>query len=514
MTSNELVYGKNALTRIVSVEPGDDTATVFRELEDGSVVSETVPHSHYILYSSQYSPKMLPLKGDQPYKYMIEYGSKEKYKEVLSTSYQRRYDLYTIRNPKEAMMVKDGYTYFKGMQMSDVSVLSFDIEDTYGIGDTCKPDGKVLLIANTFRRKGKITKKQFAYDDFQSEGAMLEAWAAWVRQMNPAILLGHNVYGHDLKVLDFAARKASVKMGLGRDGSRMFISSRSSKFRKDGSQAYDYNNIQIYGREIVDTWFLAMKHDGAARREYESYGLKEVVKHEGLAKKDRVYFDASKIGELYKDPAQWKLIKAYNLDDADEPLSYYDLVIPSFFYYTQSIPRSFQQIINTATGSQINSLMVRSYLQQGHSIARASETAGYEGAISFGVPGIHKNVFKIDVQSLYPNIIMSEKIYNRTKDPQGLFLKLVEYFTAERIKNKEEFERTKVVKFDNLSNSQKIVCNSFYGFLAAKANYNYPEAAARITEIGRDILKTAIKWATGTDYVPELKEETEEDDAA
>jgi DNA polymerase elongation subunit (family B) len=343
---------------------------------------------------------------------------------------------------------------------------------------------------------------------------MLEAWAAWVRQMNPAILLGHNVYGHDLKVLDFAARKARVKMGLGRDGSKMFISKRSSKFRKDMSQSYDYNNALIYGREIVDTWFLAMKHDTAARREYESYGLKEVVKHEGLAKKDRVYFDASKIGELYKDPEQWKLIKAYNLDDADEPLAYYDLVIPSFFYYTQSIPRSFQQIINTATGSQINSLMVRSYLQQGHSIARASETAGYEGAISFGVPGIHKNVFKIDVQSLYPNIIMSEKIYNRTKDPQGLFLKLVDWFTAERIKNKEEYERTGILHFLNLSNSQKIVCNSFYGFLAAKANYNYPEAAARITEIGRDILKTAIKWATGTDYVPELKAETEEDDAA
>ncbi len=512
---NSLIYGKNNLDRVVGIEPGDATAEVFRELEDGSVVSQRVPCSHYILFAQQYSPKFKRLEGNQPYRFMIEYDSWLKYDEVLKAAYMKKHDVFAIRDAKEALMVKDGFTYYKGMKAQDVSVLSFDIEDTYGIGDTLKADGKVLLIANTFRKLGKITKKQFSYDDFKSEGEMLEAWVKWVREMNPSVMIGHNVYGHDLKVLDFASKKAKVKLALGRNGSALRVANRSSQFRKDGSQSYDYNNMNIYGREIVDTWFLAIKYDTAARREYESFGLKYIIEHEGLEKKNRQHYDASKIAENYLKPDEWKKIKAYNLDDADDPLAYYDLTIPSFFYYTQSIPRSFQQIINSATGSQINSLLVRAYLQQGYSIARGSDKEEFPGAISFGVPGVHKNVFKIDVQSLYPSIILSKRLCNRAKDPQELFIKIVQYFTDERIRNKERGEQTGERYYKDLSDSQKIAINSMYGFLGApRLNYNSPADAAKVTEIGREILKKAIVWATGRPFEERLSSVGEEEDAA
>jgi DNA polymerase I len=510
-----LIYGKNELDRIVSIEPGDGgKAVVYRELEDGAVVKTTVPCTHYILFSEQYSPKMRELAGNQFFRYIMEYTDVQRHADVLKSSYQQGYPLHVIRDPKEALMVKDGYTYYKGMKVADVSVLSFDIEDTYGIGETLREDGRVLCIANTFRKQGRIVKKQFAYDDYPTEADMLRAWAKWVCEMDPSVVIGHNVYGHDLRVINYAAEKAGVVLPLGRDGSAMRVRSRTSQFRKDGSQAYDYNNILIYGREIVDTWFLAMKYDVAARREYESYGLKNIIQHEGLEKASRQHYDASQIHRNYTIPDEWAKINAYNADDADDPLAYYDLAIPSFFYYTQSIPRSFQSVVNTATGSQINSLMVRAYLQNGHSVAEGSEKEEYEGAISFGVPGIHKNVFKIDVQSLYPSIIISHRLCNRQKDPQELFLKIIEYFTAERIRNKEQWEATGDRYYRDLSDSQKIVINSMYGFLGApKLNYNSPADAARVTEIGRDILKTAIRWATGSDYMPALEEETEEADA-
>lgn len=502
---NELIYGKDDMSRVVCIEPGDDTAEIFRELEDGSVVSGRVPCSHYILYTEQHSDKMKRLAGNQPYRYLYETPSREKYADILSKSYKQGWDLFTVRDPKEALMVKDGYTYFKGMKVEDVSVLSFDIETT---GLRHDKDARVLLISNTFRRKGKIERKLFSLDDYLTQPQLIGAWARWVREMNPSVLVGHNIFGFDLPYIQHCLTVENwpekTTLNLGRDGSPLTFAKRTSVFRKDGSQSYDYNNVHIYGREIVDTFFLSIKYDQANRREYESYGLKAIVKHEGLERKDRQHYEAGSIAKSWGNEAERKKIKAYAEHDADDALALYDLMIPSVFYYTQSVPRSFQQIINSATGSQINSLMVRAYLQQGHSIARGSEAAEYEGAISFGKPGIHKNVLRLDVASLYPSVMRQYKIYNPQKDPKALFLELVETFTLERLKNKAKGKETGDRYYKDLEQAQKIAINSMYGFLGApKLNYNYPKGAAEVTRKGREILKTAIKFVSGEEYVDE-----------
>src|SRR5690606_638445 len=126
---------------------------------------------------------------------------------------------------------------------------------------------------------------------------------------------------------------------------------------------------------------------------------------------------------------------------------------------SKSLPRSFQSMVNTATGSQINSLMVRSYLQMNHSIAKASEKITYPGAISFCMPGKHKNVFKLDVQSLYPSIILTYVLLDKKKDPKNHMIKMLRYFTEQRIKNKKLYAETKNIKYKILSDSQKIVIN-------------------------------------------------------
>lgn len=493
---SELIYGKNPMERIVSVEPGEGAATIFREMADGGIVAETVPMTHYILYTERHSDKFKRLAGNQPFCWLYETDSKAKHQEILSASYKRGWELHNVRDPKEAMMVKDGFTYFKGMRVNDVSVLSIDIETT---GTTHDKNSKVLLISNTLRKNGKILRKLFSLDEFASQAEMLKSWCAWVIEMNPSIVLGHNIFGFDLPYMQFVAQREGAKLILGRDCSPIQFANRTSQFRKDGSQAYDYTNALIYGREIVDTYFLAMKYDIA--RNYESYGLKQIIKQEGLERQGRVHYDAGQIGRDWVDETKRKQIKAYAIDDADDALKLFDLMIPSLFYYTQSVPRSLQAIVNSATGSQINSLMVRGYLQQGHSIARGSNAVEYEGAISFGVPGIHKNVLRFDVASLYPSVMRQYKVYSKEKDPQGLFLKLVETFTEERLKNKKLGKETGDKYYKDMEQSQKIVINSMYGALGApKLNYNYPEGAAEVTRHGRRILKQAIKWASGKDY--------------
>ncbi len=494
---NELIYGKDTTERIVSIEVKDDTATLFVETPAG-VETREVDNRFWFLFAEKLSDKFAPLKGDQHYKYIVEYDSREKASQIAQMAREKRYDYFSVYNPKEALMIKDGFTMYKGMRVSDVTVLSFDIETNTGLDHN--PDSKVLLISNTFRQSnGQITKMLFAIDDHANQAAMLDEWVRWVRCMDPSIICGHNIFGYDLPYMAYVADRAGVKLKLGRDGSPIRFDKKPSEFRKDGSQTYTYHDAHIYGREIVDTFFLSIKYD--VGRKYENYKLKGIIAQEGLEKADRQHYDGSKIAQNWQNPEEWAKIKAYAKDDADDALVLYDLMIPSFFYYTQSVPMPLQRIINTATGRQVNSIMLRAYLQQGHSIPLASPSAEYEGAISFGNPGIYKHVYKVDVASLYPSIIREYQVHDSAKDPDKLVLAIVEYFTDQRLENKRLAKDTGDRYYKDLEQAQKIVINSAYGFLGAeRLNFNSPENAALVTRKGREILQSALTWAENAGF--------------
>ena len=494
MKQNEIQYdplisGKNPQTRIVNVEIENDKAILFIENEDGTITQKSTPNKFWIL-SNRANNGSFKLKGILHYNHGLQFSDREDWNKTLQRLRKTSTDFFTIYDPKESFLVKDGYTFFKGMLHNEPSILSFDIEST-GLYHT--PDSKVLLISNTFRKNGKIVRKLFAYDEYESDKEFLEDWCSWVREMNPSLICGHNIYTYDFPYLQHVAELNGTELNLGRDGSALTVGKKPSFFRIDGSRDQEYHKIRIYGREAVDTMFLAIKHDVAAKK-YDSYGLKAIIKVEGLEKEDRVLYDASQIRHNYTNPEEWEKIKTYCEHDADDSLALYDLMAPALFYATTSIPKSFQSVVESATGAQINSMMVRSYLQEGHSLPKASEAKPYEGAISFGEPGIYRNVYKVDVSSLYPSIMIQCEVYDEDKDPKANFLRLVKTFTEERLKNKKLAKTSKY--HDDLQNSQKILINSCYGFLGTPGLlFNSPSGAEFITKTGREILQDSIDWA-------------------
>lgn len=500
---DELVYGKNPMERVVSVEPRETDCVIYYQDKQGKIVEHFMDYRRYILSKFPLNDHSQKLLGNSDYRFITKFKSREKWYEQQKSEAHK--SIFTIGNDKQAFLCKTGVSYYKGMNISEIGVLSIDIEDTFGIGDAPDENGKILLIANTFEQNGRVIKKQFAYDDYKSQGALLEAWARWVTdELNPSIIVAHNAFGHDLKCIDYAARRAKVRLGLGRDGSEMVVAKRASTFRKAGGQFYNYNSIKIFGREICDTWFLAMKYDVAAGRYYDNYKLKYIIKHEKLEKKDRQHYDAENIKSNYRDPVEWQKIKEYNKDDSDDALAYFKYAGPVYFYFTRIIPMSFQDIINRATGSQVNSVFIRSYLQYGYSIPQESDVESFKGAISFGVPGIYKNVFKIDVQSLYPSIILSKQLYSKKKDPFKHTLRILEFTKKEREKVKAEYEKTGNIELKGVSDSQKVFNNSVYGFYGASGlNFNSVGIAKKVTAIGRMTILRATKWAIGKGRVPD-----------
>jgi DNA polymerase I len=505
---NHLVYGKNNQKNIVSIEVIDDTAEIFLESEDGSLNTMYVPNSYWILSNEPQGSSWVKLAGDLHYKYGKKFKkATDLYKEKAFLK-NRGIDFYCVSDAKESLMLREGYTYFKGMEQKSVSVLSFDIETTSLEHDDT---AKILIISNTIRKNGQIKRRLFTYDEYEDEGKMLEDWCEWVRNENPSIIVGHNIYTYDFPYMQFIADKYGVELLLGRNGSPITFFNYESQKRIDGSRKQAYHKVRIYGREVIDTMFLAINYD--IGKKYESYALKKIIAQEGLEIKDRQFYNASTIRTNYLIPEEWEKIKKYALHDADDSLALYDLMSPSFFYLAQSVPKSFQAIVESASGSQLNSMMIRAYIQEGHSLPKESPAEKYEGAISFGNPGIYRNCFKVDVASLYPSIMIHYEVYDRDKDPKGYMRDMVKIFTEERLKNKKLAKETGIKYYDDMQNAQKIVINSFYGFLGAEGLlFNSPKNAAFVTEKGREILQKAIKWAIGYELIKQWDDKGEDFD--
>lgn len=483
---DDVIFGKDKTDKIVNISIKSGKVHIFRE-DDGNVIKSETPYKKWVL-SNKKMPGFDFLKGSQHYN-CYRYFTEDEFQSYRKDMFYKA-DHYTAWNDAENHMIASGMTYFKNMRADEVSMLSFDIETT-GLNPYAS-DAEVLLITNTFRQNKNLTKKTFCISDYNNDEEMIVDWVTWVGKINPSILLGHNIIMFDIPYLNVRGNG----LALGRDWSLLDISERTKELRKDGSQSYTYHPVNCFGREIVDTFFLAIKADIA--RKYTTYGLKSIIKDEGLEKENRVHYDASKIKQNWGNLEERAKIIQYAEDDSEDPIKLFDLMIAPFFYLTPHIPKPFQIMIESATGAQLNLFMVRSYLQDGYSVAKATDAEHFDGAISFGRYGIYTNVFKVDVASLYPSIMRHYKIFPKAKDFNGNFLKSLEYFTLERLKNKKLAKETGDRHYKDLEQAQKVVINSSYGFMGASGlNYNDPEGAAAVTRHGREIITKSVVWATG-----------------
>lgn len=481
---DRIIFGKNSTENIVNISYKNESIYIY-------FADDTFDKIQYMPWTltSYGDSSNEKLTGNQYYKY-VNYHDNDTY---LSLVENREKGHWFPRGIEEGFMLKEGYTHFKSMKMEDMSVLSFDIEATGLNGEA--NNAEVLMISNTFRdRNGKVIKKLFDLKEHDSDIQMIKEWCNWVREQNPDTVIGHNILGYDLPYLN-----ARCSLNLGKDESNLTFDRHISKFRKDGSQQYEYHNAKIHGRTIIDTMFLSIKYD--IGRDFPSYGLKKIEQHLGLVDENRIDWDFNKYPtKNYKNwpKEKWVEFKQYCIDDGDSPLKMLDIMLPPFFYLCQSVPKTLQQMINEASGSQLDSLMIRAYLQEGKSQPKTSQKEEFEGAISMGVPGVYENVVKVDVASLYPSIMLEYEIYDRKKDPEKNMLYMLKYFRDERLNNKRLTKETGEKYYDDMQAAQKIMINSMYGFLGAGyLLYNYPFGAAQVTRKGREILLKGVEWATG-----------------
>ena len=482
------LFGFDPTERVVSVEAGERGGlTLYRRLQNGDVETSYAPYRPWILLRE--TPDF-QLKGTQytelegeGFRILAEFSAPDQYLQARKLIQDRHLASVKFAGGARLALLRSGMTLFKGMIFGEVVRMQFDLE-TNGL-DPGPEENRILLIVVSDNR-GYIEVIE------GDEADMLERFVEVVQEKNPDVLEGHNIYGFDLPYILARAQRHGVHLGLGRDLSE--LKQAPPRDFAYGGNTRPFTPFFAFGRHFIDTYLSVQRFDWA-KGELSSYGLKECARTFGFAQQDRIEPPRDQMAKLYLE--QPEMIREYARQDAIETRLLSELISPVEFYQTQMVPDNFAQVAVCGAGTKINLLLTRAYLAAGHAIPLprpASYQAG--GYTELRTAGVLDRVVKADVESLYPSLMLSNQIAPST-DTLGIFLPMLRELTRRRLEAKRKAKEDSpedpshsFAYWDGLQNSFKTLINSFYGYLgAAVFSWNDPEAAGRITELGRELVQ-------------------------
>lgn len=499
---NRVLFGHDQTPHLVAFElEGDDKIRVFAKKE-GSVISEVHPFTPFLLLSDEKLLKNFKrayeveaLKGSGFYRYLVrfprwsELQNAKSYLQKVSGKTPSAPDApyLFLNDPVHQYLLLSGQTSFLGLPFSELRRMQLDIEVYCGEGfefpKAEREQDRIIAIALSDQSGWE---RLISGRDF-SEREMLEELVQEIRERDPDIIEGHNLFRFDLEYIEKRAKRYGIPLAFGRDGS--VLRSHPSRMQI-AERAITYQKYEIYGRHIVDTWMLAQYYDIAAR-DLEGYGLKDVAKHFELSPEDRTYIPSHRISWTFDhDP---ETLHKYALDDVRETRAISTLLSPSYFIQAQIFPFPYQNVILKGNATKIDALLLREYLAQRHAIPAPSEGKEVIGGYTdIRIQGVIRNVLHCDVTSLYPSIMLIYGCFPQ-KDELHLFPTLLQDLKdfrvqAKALARKAENEEARSY-FEALQATFKILINSFYGYLGTEGmHFNDFEAANRVTAKGRELI--------------------------
>lgn len=508
LDENQVLFGSDRTRGIVAAELAGRFIRLFIRDERG-VLFHDDPFRPFILLEDRSLLEGFPeevsvtsLEGAAGYRFMAvfrDWRDCAKARDFLAKKSERTPSapdapFMFISDPVHQHLLITGKTLFKGLDFGELKRLAIDIETNCSEGfEFSNPDREEdHIISIAIMDESGFEEVLFGTE--MDERSMLERLGNIIRERDPDVIEGHNIFRFDLEYIRVRAARNGVKLRWGRDGSEPGV--RHSRFTI-AERIIDYPRWDVYGRHIVDTFFLLQIYDISARA-LESYGLKSAAVYFGLAAKDRTYVDREKIGDIYKEDPD--ALRRYNLDDVRETLALSRLLSHPYFLQTRIFPYSYQNCIIRGNATKINSLFLREYLRRGIAVPKAGGRApefegGYTDVFEEGVVG---PIVHCDVASLYPSLLLAYDL-KPSADPLDLFLPLLKDLRAFRLAAKrmakEAAEQSRRDYYNALQQTFKVLINSFYGYLGTTLhNFSDPALAAEVTRLGRETIKSMLSW--------------------
>ncbi|HEX4630525.1 MAG TPA: DNA polymerase domain-containing protein [Chthoniobacterales bacterium] len=486
---NQLLFGSDPTPRIVAIELGETgTIKVYRREKDGSIATDIEPFRPFVWCDSDVADLNIEaekLAGDLRYGWRISVNSWKELIALRNGLKNAGRSFFALSDPVQHYLTHTGRTLFKGMAFEELRRLQLEVLSL---------DERLMSIALSDNSGWEELILVEADNAEESERAAIKRLTALIKERDPDVIEGHNLFRSDLPVLVARARKAKVKLDWGRSGG--FLRSRPSRLQI-AEKTIDYPKFAVDGRHFVDTFLLAHFYD-VGMRSLSGFDRIDVAQHFGLCDSADI---ASLTGkELEREyNANSERFRKRALCAVRETRAVADLLSPSYFIQAQIFPYNYQDVIVRGNATRINALFLREYYRQRHSIPEMPMVRGFEGgytAIFF--TGVARNVWHCDIASLYPSIMLQFDCWPAT-DQLQIFRHLLTDLRTFRLEAKASMraakDRAQQQYFHALQNTFKILINSFYGYLGfAQGHFADFDAAARVTQIGRELLQKMIDW--------------------
>ncbi len=507
-TINSLIFSSEKNITSVEYHNLSGKAEIFIR-ENGNLSNKLLDFSPFIIISDPVISesitiphKLTQFRGSAFFKYMLEFRNIDDYdsavtylKKTIKLSPASPNSAYRVFSDiQQQILMSLKIRLFRNMKFSDIRRFQFDIETLttkgFDFPNPQRSDDKIIVIS---MRDSTGWEKSLTLDEGTSEKELLEEFVMSVKERDPDVLEGHNLFRFDLPFIEARAKMMKVKLNLGRDDSN--IKSRNSRFSA-AEKTTPYKRYEIYGRHIVDTYFLAQLYD-VSHRNLESYGLKSLAVHFNVASEGRTYIDAAKIEDYYIHDRS-ELLK-YALDDVRETDALSNILSPSFFHQAQLQPFSYQSIITKGNASRIDAMLIGEYIAKKESFGISDVPRNFEGALTEAFEsGIFENVWHCDIRSLYPSIMITEGI-KPSSDTIGVFQSLISTLRDIRLNAKDMEKSSKIPSekdyYNSMQTAFKILINSFYGYLAFnQGTFSDFSAAEKVTRRGREILTMMLNY--------------------
>lgn len=504
---NRILFGHDPSPGLLAFEiEGTDSVRVYRR-ERGKTVSSLEPLRPFILLERKEllagwagEAEVEPMEGDGAFRHIailpdtaaLDSFRKHLVQKTGRTATAPGAPYLYLSDRVHQFLLLTGKTSFLGMRFADLKRLQLDIETYTGEGfdfpNPARPSDRIIAIAlsDSDGWEELLSGKEMR------ESELLETMVKRIRERDPDVIEGHNLFRFDLEYIEKRARRHGVKLALGRDGS--ILRGHGSRLQV-AERTITYRKYEIAGRQIVDTWILAQHYD-VATRSLPGFGLKDVARHLGVAPEGRTYIPGSRISHYFDhDPDKLFL---YAMDDVRETRALGAIFSPGYFTQAQIFPYGYQNVVLRGNATKINSLFMREYLHRRHAIPRpwmvGREITG--GYTDIRDPGIRKHVLNCDITSLYPSIMMTFEFFP-AKDKLGVLPVLLKDLTEFRVQAKQAAKACPAgdrrVTLESLQSTFKILINSFYGYLGfPQGHFNDYEAANQVTSKGRELIQEIV----------------------
>src|ERR1700682_6047457 len=250
---NTILFGADSTPRIVAIELGEaGTVKVYRREKDGSTIADVEPFHPFVWCDSDVVDLGIEaekLAGDLKYDWRVTVDSWKELIALRNGLKKAGRNFFAFTDPVQHYLTATGRTLFKELPFEELKRMQLEVLSFSGgeqeIGDASQPGDHIMSIAvsdNTgWEELIVVDPKKLE----ESEHAALKRLTALIKERDPDVIEGHNLFRFDLPYLVARAKKAKTKLDWGRNDG--FLRSRPSRLQI-AEKTHDYPTVALDGR--------------------------------------------------------------------------------------------------------------------------------------------------------------------------------------------------------------------------------------------------------------------------